>query len=281
MHMDRIACFSLDLEADYAGMTGCDYYESLECTEAFEQMVSVYGIKLTTFVAGTILDVNFPIVKRLQSLGSRFETHSYSHPLKELPSAKIENIRNGIDAYVRYFGERPSGYRAPQGIISMDEVKFLSEQGLLYSSSIFPSYLPGRYNNLHFPTHPFIYEETCLLEIPFSVIPFIRLPVTASHVNLFGSRLSILLMRLFGCPRLLNICMHLYDFCDVSAYRMLPLKERIGYFRQRIARDKTKSFEALVRFLKSRGYRFAYLRDIASEIVKNGSAARWSPRRKC
>ena len=278
--MDRIACFSLDLEADYAGMTVRECYESLDCTEAFEQMVSAYGIKLTTFVTGSILDGNFPIIKRLQSLGSRFETHSYSHPLREPPERKIEDIRKGIDAYKRYFGESPRGYRAPQGIVSPAEIGFLATQGLIYSSSIFPSYLPGRYNNLHFPTHPFIYGETGLLEIPLSVMPFVRLPVTASHVNLLGSVCYKTLMAVLGCPRFLNICMHLYDFSNVPSYHMLPLKEKIGYLRGRLVRDKTKAFEKLVRFLKSRGYRFTYLRDIAVEIAKNGNAPRWSQGRR-
>ncbi|MCX6353711.1 MAG: polysaccharide deacetylase family protein [Candidatus Aureabacteria bacterium] len=271
----KIACFTLDLEADYAGMPSKESFDSLDRTEKFEEMVTKYGLKLTTFVTGAILDRHHPVLDRLKALGSRFETHTYSHPLKKPPREKIADIERGIEAYEHYFGERPTGYRAPQGIISMDEIRFLSEQGLLYSSSIFPAYLPGRYNNLRFPTQPFIYRETGLLEIPLSVIPWIRFPVTASHVNLFSSTLYMLLMRVLGCPRLLNICMHLYDFCAVPAYHMLPLKEKIGYSRTHRRGNKFSDFEILVRYLISNGYQFAYLGETAHSIMHSGQATSW------
>ncbi|MEJ2745646.1 MAG: polysaccharide deacetylase family protein, partial [bacterium] len=227
--MEKIACFTLDLEADYAGMPPHESYESLEQTGAFENLVREHGVKLTTFVTGYILDKNFPILERLKKVGSRFETHTYSHTLRVPLQDKIKDIRDGIDAYKRYFGEMPRGYRAPQGIISRAEVEFIADEGVRYSSSIFPAYLPGRYNNLHLPTSPFIYSGTGLLEIPMSVLPVLRLPITASHLNMLGSRIYRALMTVFGCPGLVNICMHLYDFVDVDAYSNLPLKEKFGY----------------------------------------------------
>lgn len=260
--MSRIACFTLDLEADYAGITPTASFDSLDRTEKFEEMVKKYDLKLTTFVTGAILDRHHPVLDRLKALGSRFETHSYSHPLKISPREKIADIERGIEAYERYFGERPAGYRAPQGIISMDEIRFLSEQGLLYSSSLFPSYLPGRYNNLGFPTQPFIYRGIGLLEIPMSVIPLVRLPLTASHVNLFGFHLYRGLIAVFGLPSFVNICMHLYDFCDVPSYHSLPFMERVGYSRAQ-KRAKRLDFKRLTCHLISRGYRFDYLGDVA------------------
>jgi len=275
---DRIACVTLDLEADYAGMPPEECYESLDHSGGFEHLVREYGIKLTIFVTGFILERNFPVLARLAAVGSRFETHSYSHPLRESPERKIEDIRKGIAAYARYFGAPPCGYRAPQGLISMEEVRALAGEGIRYSSSIFPSYLPGRYNNLRFPRQPFVYRGENLLEIPMSVIPRLRIPITASHINLLGWPLYRSLFFVFGYPPLLNICTHLYDFADVSAYASLPLKEKVGYSRTRRMRDKTRVFEALLRHLISRGYRFAYLGDVADGLIGGGGVPRWSPR---
>jgi peptidoglycan/xylan/chitin deacetylase (PgdA/CDA1 family) len=274
----RIACVTLDLEADYAGMTGGESYESLAHTEKFERLIRDSGARLTTFVTGFILDNDFPVLSRLKVLGSRFETHTYSHPLARPAAEKIADIRRGIEAYTRYFGTRPRGYRAPQGLISLEEVRALAGEGIAYSSSIFPSWLPGRYNNLRFPTQPFVYREAGLLEIPMAVIPRIRVPVTASHVNLLGWPLYRMLFASFGYPPLLNICTHLYDFADVDSYARLPLKEKIGYSRTRRIRDKTRGFAALLRHLASRGYRFEYLVDVAEELIGGGGAPRWSPR---
>jgi len=272
---DKIACVTLDIEADYAGMTPDECYESLDHTGEFERLIQHYNLKLTAFVTGFILDRGFPILARLSALGSRFETHSYSHPLREPPGRKIADIRKGIEAYVRYFGTRPRGYRAPQGIISMEDVRALAGEGILYSSSLFPSYLPGRYNNLRFPTRPFLYREENLLEIPISVIPGLRIPITASHVNLLGWPLYRGLFPIFGYPPLLNICAHLYDFANVASYSSLPLKEKFGYSRTRRLRDKTRGFEAMLRHLISRGYRFAYLDDVADGLIGGGGVPRW------
>lgn len=273
--MANIACVTLDLEADYAGMPREECYASLDRSGEFEHLVQNYGIRLTTFVTGFILDRGFPILARLAALGSRFETHTYSHPLRDPTERKIEDIRKGIAAYARYFGTRPSGYRAPQGLISMDEVRALAKEGIRYSSSIFPSYLPGRYNNLRFPSQPFVYQEEGLLEIPMSVIPLVRLPLTASHLNLLGWQFYRGLLAVFGHPPLLNICTHLYDFADVGAYGSLPLKEKIGYSRTRRLKNKTGEFEALLRHLVSRGYRFSYLSDVADNLIRTGSAQPW------
>jgi peptidoglycan/xylan/chitin deacetylase (PgdA/CDA1 family) len=253
-------------------MRGEECYESLERSGEFERLVRDYGLKLTTFVTGFVLDGNFPVIGRLAALGSRFETHSYSHPLREPPERKIEDIKKGIAAYESRFGTRPSGYRAPQGLISMKEVRALAKEGIRYSSSIFPSYLPGRYNNLRSPTQPFVYRGEGLLEIPMSVIPWIRLPITASHLNLLGWPFYRGLLAAFGHPPLLNVCAHLYDFTDVSAYDSLPLKEKIGYARTRRLKNKARGFEALLRHLVSRGYRFAYLSDVANDLIRAGAA---------
>jgi len=264
--MERVACFTLDLEADYAGVPPYESYDSLDHTEAFENLIREHGIKLTTFVTGYILDKNFPILERLKKIGSRFETHTYSHPLRVPPEDKIKDIQNGIAAYERYFGEKPRGYRAPQGIISSAEVKFLADEGIHYSSSVFPSYLPGRYKNLHLPTAPFRYRDIGLLEIPMSVVPYIRLPITASHINLLTFEFYRWMMASLGLPTLINVCMHLYDFVNIPAYHTLPLKEKCGYLRTQLMRRKTAELERLARHLCGHGYEFAYLSDVAVEL---------------
>lgn len=267
---DRVACFTLDLEADYAGVPPEETYDSLSDTVAFEEMIGEHGIALTAFVTGQILDRGFPILSRLKALGTRFEAHTYSHPVSGPPEEKIADIGRGIDAHVRYFGARPRGYRAPQGRISEKEIAYLAREGFLYSSSVFPAWLPGRYNNLRLPTRPFRYGGAGLLEIPISVVPRVRLPITASHLNLLGWGAYRTLMAAFGCPAVLNVCMHLYDFADVPAYASLPLKERLGYARTRRMADKRRDVEGLLRHLRARGYRYAYLTDVAEALSASG-----------
>ena len=108
-----------------------------------------------------------------------------------------------------------------------------------------------------------------------SVVPTVRLPITASHINLLTFSIYRCLMAVFGCPEFLNICMHLYDFVDVPSYAALPLKERIGYLRMRRMRNKCSDLEKLISLLVKRGYRFAYLSETAAEIAKSGRIAVW------
>lgn len=64
----------------------------------------------------------------------------YSHNLAEPDSA--QEIDTGMRAFEKAFGERPVGYRAPEGRISEGGLQRLAERHFLFDSRVFPP--PGR-----------------------------------------------------------------------------------------------------------------------------------------
>jgi peptidoglycan/xylan/chitin deacetylase (PgdA/CDA1 family) len=74
------------------------------------------------------------------------------------------------------------GFRAPR--MRPPSRKILKKAGFLYSSSLHPTYVPGRYNHFTDPRKPFTAEG--VLEIPVSVAPVIRLPVSWVWFRLGG-----------------------------------------------------------------------------------------------
>ncbi|MCW3088856.1 MAG: hypothetical protein JWQ78_2242 [Sediminibacterium sp.] len=70
-------------------------------------------------------------------------------------------------------GAKVTGLRMPRmRKVSMTEVK---KAGYVYDSSVNPTWLPGRYNNLHLPRA--LYHEEGVVRIPASVSPGLRIPL--------------------------------------------------------------------------------------------------------
>ena len=84
------------------------------------------------------------------------ELHAYDHTtiFKSINERK-ENMQKGIEAYRKFFGKTPKLYRAPNGMITPEEINLLIDEGLYAGSNFFPTRFPGRFNNSHIPKSPF------------------------------------------------------------------------------------------------------------------------------
>lgn len=70
-------------------------------------------------------------------------------------------------------GQTVTGLRMPRmRKVSMAAVK---KAGYTYDSSVNPTWLPGRYNNLHLPRT--LYMDEAIIRVPASVSPFLRVPL--------------------------------------------------------------------------------------------------------
>ena len=128
-------------------------------------------------------------------------------------------------------GKRPMGYRAPQGLITKEEAIFLADMGIKFDSSIFPTFFPGRFNRLNFPLTPFVIEQSSILELPFAVIPRIRLPIGLSYMQLMGLTSFIFLFAIFGMPKIMIYGFHSYELGKVNSYEGLPRLAKLGDHR--------------------------------------------------
>ena len=254
----RRLCLTLDLENDYGRF---DRYQCFSGLDILETLIKKFKIRLTTFVTGKVLEDRPEVVERLQKLGSEFGLHSYSHTVSRSLSIpeRLEEIKLAVQAYQSYFGEMPLAYRAPQGMIFPEEIEALSQMGFKIDASLFPSFRPGLFDNRGAPTESFQYENG-LREIPFAVVPKIRLPIALSYMQFFGWHSYRLWFRLFGLPESIVYDFHMHNLKPTEDVHKLPLSLRLFYSRNH---DKgAKILEKFLKFMFDQDYKSVYLSEL-------------------
>ena len=255
------AFLTLDLEPDHCDLVEGNRYESFEGVGSLLDVIRDEELPLTVFATGKVLEERADIVRRFVEAGAEIELHGYSHKRTE---GGTEAIARGLEAYRRFFGASPRGYRAPLGMTLPAEIELLSREGFLFDSSLFPSIFPGRFCNVSSSTDPFIHPGTELLEIPISVLPVVRYPVSLSYIQLASRPAFRLLSCLVGMPDTLVVDFHLHDVFPSSVFGELTLKWKLIYSRF-FLRNRGKGladFRKLVSLLKSRGYGFGRMMDL-------------------
>jgi peptidoglycan/xylan/chitin deacetylase (PgdA/CDA1 family) len=126
---DRISvpktiCFTIDIEPDFGGLLSSDAYAGLRNLSKLVEIVHKYDLKITAFVTGKTLEDNPEIIDELKSINAEVEQHSYLH-LVGRDTPKGDDIEKGIETHRKMMGKSPLGYRAPQGLINLQEVQIL------------------------------------------------------------------------------------------------------------------------------------------------------------
>ena len=247
--MAKFICYTLDLEPDFGGRVKS--YSSLNDISLFQEIIKKNRIKMTTFVAGHIFAKKPGVINKLLDIGSEIELHSYSHNLA-CQDEELE-IKKSKKAYVRYFGKKPLGYRAPRGIITPKGLKTLKEEGIKYDSSIYPTIVPGRYNNLRYPNSPFYHKDFGIIELPFSVIPKVRIPLAMGYLQPLGANLSKAAISLFGLPDIVVFDLHLWNLYKPVYTSKLPLKWRLLLARN--LDEGFRIFSDLIELFRQKSYK--------------------------
>lgn len=144
-------------------------------------LCAAHNVKSTCFVLGELADCKPRIVQKLHQAGHEIASHSYAHRLvyTMTPSEFKEDLRKSCDALEQITGEKILGFRAPSWSVKRENLEWfyeiLAEQGLIYSSSVYPAYtylygIPGFSQKPHFPIIQG--KQMGILEIPQSVIGF-------------------------------------------------------------------------------------------------------------
>lgn len=256
----KVVCLTLDIEKDYGYF---DTYLAFENIDLFLNLVKKYDFKITIFLVGYLIEQRKDIIEKFKSIPVEFALHSYSHDIKNKnPDFKRQEVIKAKEAYFAYFKKQSLGYRAPQGAISQVEIDELVKQGFKYDCSVFPYWRPGLFNYLRSPTTPFSLPRG-LLEIPLSVLPFVRLPISLSYIQFFGWNFYKLFLKFSGWPSLMVFDMHLHNLKKVKSLKGAPWFARLFY-----SRNQNKGFQILEEFIKLvkvKGYQSIFLSELASK----------------
>jgi len=258
-------CLTFDIEPDYGRRPT---FGILDKADPFFDWIRAERVPVTAFVTGRIIEQGHRIVDRLLAAGIAVELHGYAHAPEAfgtMHGSHADEIQRGTDAYIRRFGHVPTGYRAPSGVVSADDLRLLDRLGYRYDSSIFPVRRPGRYDFAALPRQPFRWGGLRLLEFPAALLTS-RLPAGLTFINLLGPSISARLIRRAAgpAPGPLVIDGHFHNlFTDRPALAGLPWALRAVYTAGRWS-GGLRCTRNLVDRLRRAGFKPSDLREIAA-----------------
>jgi peptidoglycan/xylan/chitin deacetylase (PgdA/CDA1 family) len=219
---------------------------SVEGTEKILQLLKKHSVKATFFcTANFALAVPY-LIKRIVSEGHELASHGYYHS-----NFENKHLLESKQVLEKITGQEVLGYRMAR-MMPVDESE-IKKAGYLYNSSINPTYLPGRYNNLSKPRTMF-YEKD-VLQLPASVSPLLRIPLFWLSFHNFPMWLyKYLCMKTYKKDGYLNIYFHPWEFTDLDD------KERFGfpgYVVRNSGEAMVERMDEFIGYLKGKGGRFS------------------------
>lgn len=171
------------------------------------------GVTATFFVTGSFYEKYPDFVKELAK-NHEIAYHGLEHgdDYYSMPGeTAFRRLFTGKNKLEKDLEITVGGFRAPR--LRPPSYKILKKTGFLYSSSLHPTYVPGRYNHFTDPREPFTAEG--VLEIPVSVTPVVRLPVSWVWFRLCGVVYTKVLTSLMSTDYL-AIYFHPWEFTPLD-----------------------------------------------------------------
>ena len=262
---EKLCCVTLDFEMDYGDRVG--EFNIINNNAELAELGSCFsGLKVpvSTFIRTDLLSRYPKTLELIQKIAGDYHCHSHTHATQNFNSK--EEIYQTASTFEKYFGRIPLGYRAPQGLLHEGDIELIRDNGFKFSSSVFPSFRPGKFNYLSMPTEPFLYDNG-ILELPFAVVPLIRYIISLSYLKLIGFPANNALYSIFGLPNVLIFDSHLHDYIvNEESFKKLPLKLRLAWGMNKYS--GMKYFEKFVSLLGGKGYKFITMSDLYHRLLE-------------
>jgi peptidoglycan/xylan/chitin deacetylase (PgdA/CDA1 family) len=219
-------------------------------TEIILALLKRQQIKATFFCTANFAINNPSLIKTMVADGHEVASHGYHHSKFEI--VDLLNSKNALEAIT----EAPVlGYRMAR-MMPVDE-KEIAKAGYLYNSSINPTWIPGRYNNLNRPRT--IFKQDSVVQLPASVSPVFRIPLFWLSFHNFPLRFyKNLCLKTYKADKYLNVYFHPWEFCDLTD------KEKFG-FPGFVSKNSGAAMlwrmEDLILFFKSKQLSFSTIGD--------------------
>lgn len=168
----------------------------VEGVEFVASLLEAHDVRGTFFVLGEIAEERPDMVADLAGRGHEVASHGYSksHPDLRAQSREVvvEELESSKAILEDVTGESVEGFRAPAFSQDDDVLAALADVGYHYDSSVVPGRsIPGFYGVPDAPHTPYTVEPATasdLVELPVSVAPWVRLPISGAWMRLLGRR---------------------------------------------------------------------------------------------
>jgi peptidoglycan/xylan/chitin deacetylase (PgdA/CDA1 family) len=113
------------------------------------EVMNERDLRQTFFFPGWCIERYPHQIEALLAAGHEIGLHGYLHERSNEMSAEheAEALRRGVNAFVKYVGRKPRGWRAPSFAFSKHSLSFLLEHGFEYDSSLMGDDLPYAIEN--------------------------------------------------------------------------------------------------------------------------------------
>jgi polysaccharide deacetylase family protein (PEP-CTERM system associated) len=131
-------------------------------------------VRATFFALGKVCEKYPQLLPAIVEAGHEVASHGYGHEevFRLTPEQFADDLQRSIEIITEQTGRRPIGYRAPRFSITEQTLwagPILAEQGIRYSSSIFP--IRGRrYGIPDWPRYPGRWPDCPLIEFPITTL---------------------------------------------------------------------------------------------------------------
>lgn len=171
-------------------------------------LLQKHQFKATFFSTATFAIHAPAIIERIKTEGHELASHTYYHSNFEVAHLKSAKLK-----LEELSGLAVNGFRMPRMMPVPDEE--IENAGYTYNSSINPTWLPGRYNNLHVSRTYFKIGK--VWQLPASVSPQLRIPLFWLSFHNFPLRFyKYLTKRTYKHDGYVNIYFHPWEFTDLN-----------------------------------------------------------------
>jgi len=208
-------------------------------------LLDKYKIKATFFIT-THFAKRYPkIIKDLIKKQHEIASHGYSHSFSDQTLDKTKKAKLDLEKITKI---KIKGFRAPR--FRIRDISKLHDLGFVYDSSLHPTLIPGRYNNLSKPR--IVHKIGNIIEIPPTTMPVTRLPLFWIAFKNFGLNYAKLVTRTnFLSSDYTMIVQHPWEFADLNKLD-IP-----NYIKKKSGKDLLNLLEDYIIFCKKRDYKFS------------------------
>ena len=166
-------------------------------------------------------------------------SHTFYHS-----SFRREDLLCSKQVIENIISKKVSGLRMPR--MKKIDSSWISEAGYIYDSSLNPTWLPGRYNNIKFPRKYYIDNE--LMEIPVSVSANFRIPLFwLTFKNFPYAYYKRLALGTLAKDGYLSLYFHPWEFADLNGFN-IP-----SYIKKKSGTELLDKLNRLIIDLKNEG----------------------------
>jgi peptidoglycan/xylan/chitin deacetylase (PgdA/CDA1 family) len=229
---------------------------SVEGTIIILDLLQKHELK-ATFFSTAIFAIHAPgLIKRIRNEGHELASHTYYHSKFEPQDLLASKLK-----LQEIFGAEVYGFRMPRMMpVSIEEIE---NAGYCYNSSINPTWLPGRYNNLSSPRVYF--KQGKVLQLPASVSPVLRIPLFWLAFHNFPLWFyKYLIKKTHRKDSYINIYFHPWEFTDLSD------KKRFGfpkYISRNSGNQMIARMDELMQWIKNKNYKCNTIIDFIKKIA--------------